>query len=166
MDFLIWLEHGNLATWVRESTSIWGYPTILFMHTVGMAALAGTAIAIDLRILGFAPDIPLEPMNKFFPLMWLGFWINLLSGTILLMSDATTKLTSPIFGIKMLFVAGGVLMLHLVRKRVIRRRAIDELALPFFAKVMAAASLLCWLGAITAGRLMAYLGPVSGLPTS
>lgn len=166
MNFLSLVEHTAFATWVRESTSIWGYPTILFLHTVGMAALAGTSIAIDLRLLGAAEDLPLEPIVKFFPLMWLGFWINLTSGTILLMADATTKFTSPVFGIKMLFVAGGVATLHLLRKRVFRRRAIDELALPFFAKVMAVASLLCWLGAITAGRLMAYIGPTSGLPTS
>jgi hypothetical protein len=165
MDFLVWVEHGTFASWVRESTTVWGYPTILFLHTVGMSALAGLAIAVDLRLLGVAQQLPLEPMNKYFPLMWLGFWINLLSGTALLMADATTKLTSPVFGVKMAFVAGGLIMLQLLRKRVFLRPAIDQLPLPFFAKMMGATSLLCWLGAITAGRLMAYLGPVSGLPS-
>jgi hypothetical protein len=165
MEFLSWVEHGTFATWVRESTTVWGYPTILFLHTVGMGALAGTAIAVDLRLLGAAPTLPLKPIDRFFPLMWIGFWINLLSGTVLLMADATTKFTSPVFGIKMAFVAGGVLLLHLLRKRVFRRPAIDQAPLPRYAKIMAAASLICWLGAITAGRLMAYLGPVSGLPT-
>ena len=32
------------------------------------------------------------------------------------------------------------------------------------AKLWAWASLICWFGAITAGRLLAYLGPVSGVP--
>jgi hypothetical protein len=35
--------------------------------------------------------------------------------------------------------------------------------LPGNAKRLAWLSLVCWLGAITAGRLLAYLGPVSGL---
>jgi hypothetical protein len=32
------------------------------------------------------------------------------------------------------------------------------------AKGLAWASLICWFGAITAGRLLAYVGPVSGPP--
>jgi hypothetical protein len=39
----------------------------------------------------------------------------------------------------------------------------DIIPLPRRTKVLAASSLVCWLGAITAGRLLAYVGPVSGL---
>ena len=80
MDFLLRLEQSGLATWIRESPSIWAYPTVLFLHTMGIGFLAGASAAIDLRILGFAPKIPLSSMEKFFPVMYFGFWINAISG--------------------------------------------------------------------------------------
>lgn len=52
MDFLLRLEQSGFATWVREGGTIWSYPFILFMHTLGLATLAGVNGGIDLRILG------------------------------------------------------------------------------------------------------------------
>ena len=40
---------------------------------------------------------------------------------------------------------------------------VNAVAFSSDGKILAAVSLSLWLGAITAGRLMAYLGPVSGL---
>ena len=160
----IWLEQTTFGTWVREGSSFWGYPTILFLHTVGMACVAGFAAIVDLRVLGVASDIPLSPIDRFFPIMWAGFWVNALSGTALYIADATTKFTNPAFAVKMTFVALGVVTVHLLRTRVIRHPAADTGPQPPGAKLLAATSLICWLGAITAGRLMAYVGPVSGLP--
>jgi hypothetical protein len=40
---------------------------------------------------------------------------------------------------------------------------IDNKPLPSNAKVLAVVSIAFWIAATTAGRLMAYLGPVSGL---
>jgi hypothetical protein len=56
-----------------------------------------------------------------------------------------------------------VWLLALMRKRVFHDPELDHKVLPSSAKVLAWASLVCWLGAITAGRLLAYLGPVAGL---
>jgi hypothetical protein len=41
---------------------------------------------------------------------------------------------------------------------------LDKGPLPASVKGLAWLSLVCWVGAITAGRLLAYLGPVSGVP--
>jgi len=163
MEFLASLEGSALATWIRESSSIWAYPTVLFLHTIGMATLVGVNAGIDLRILGFAPELPLAPMIRFFPVMWAAFAINALSGTALLIADATTKLTNPVFYVKIVFIALALINLWLVRTRVVRDPLIDKSPVSTNAKILAVTSLIFWLGAITAGRLMAYLGPVSGL---
>src|SRR5205809_423377 len=105
MDFLVWLESTGPASWVRESSSLWAYPTVLFLHTLGMAIVAGLSTAIDLRILGLAPGVPVSPLEKLFPLIWIGFWINAFSGTLLLMADATTKFLNPVFYVKLTFIA-------------------------------------------------------------
>src|SRR5262249_57366534 len=101
MQFLASLENSAFGTWVRGPGSLWAYPTILFMHTVGLGFLVGLNVAIDLRILGVAPQLPLAPFERFYRIMWTAFWINTLSGSALLIADATTKLTNGVFYIKM-----------------------------------------------------------------
>jgi hypothetical protein len=163
MDFLLWLEQTGFATWVRESGSLWSYATILFLHTLGLATLAGISASIDLRILGFATQIPLAPLRRFYPLLWVAFGITAASGTALLVADATTRLTSPVFYIKMLFVGLAVANMQVIKTHVLGAPGVDERALPASARMLAVASILLWIAATTAGRLMAYLGPVGGL---
>jgi hypothetical protein len=102
-------------------------------------------------------------MEKFYPVMWWGFWINFVSGVVLLIADATTKLTNWDFYVKLVFIAIAVIVLMMIRKRVFKDPSIKhETFVPAHAKTLAVALLVCWTGAITAGRLMAYLGPVAG----
>jgi len=164
MPFLHWLEGLSLSIWIREGGSIWGYPTILFLHTVGLGFLAGLSVAMDMRILGVASRLPLTPFARFFRLMWAGFWVNAISGVLLLMADATTKAINPVFYIKMGFTVVAVIVLIVLRRRFFIDPMLDQKPVSGRGKAMAAISLVCWAGAITAGRLMAYIGPVAGLP--
>ena len=90
-------------------------------------------------------------------------WLNLVTGTVLLVADATTKLTNWDFGVKMLFVVLGTFLIYKIRKVVFGDPELDHKPVSSQAKTLAMASLACWFLAITAGRLLAYLGPVSGL---
>jgi hypothetical protein len=164
MQFLMALEELRFSTWVRESGSIWAFPTFLFLHTLGMSIVAGGSAAIALVLLGVWPKAPIKPLERLFPLIWWGFGLNAITGTVLLIADATTKLTNWDFGVKMGFVFLGVWMIYIIRKRVFEDPQLDKTPLPGSAKRLAWASLICWFGAITAGRLLAYLGPVSGVP--
>ena len=163
MDFLTYLESTHFSIWVRESGSLLAFPGILLVHTYGMALVVGIIAAIDLRILGFAPALALAPIGKFLPMLWVAFWINAVTGAILLVGDATTKMTNPDFGVKMGFILLAVINQRIIEKRVMRDPQLDKGPLPVNAKMLAVTSLVCWLGAITAGRLLAYVGPVSGL---
>jgi hypothetical protein len=163
MDFLRLIEQSSFSQWVTGSSSVLAFPTILLFHTIGMGVVVGISAGIDLRILGLAPALPLAPMERFFPLLWVGFWVNAVTGVILLAADATTKATNPDFYVKMAFIALAVINLRMLRNRVFRDPFIDKKPLTSDAKVLAVTSIIFWLGAITAGRLMAYVGPVSGL---
>ena len=143
--FLAWIETSALSTWVREDPSIFVFPAIVTLHTLGMGFLAGTSAAIDLRILGVAKRIPLAPMQKFFPVMWLALVVNVTTGVLLLIGYPTKALTNPDFYLKLALIAGGVWLVGKIRDR------LDQ-----FPKGLAIASLICWGGAITAGRLLAY----------
>jgi len=160
MEFLSKIEQLPFSMWVLQTP----YSTILFLHSIGMALVAGFSAVIDLRLLGFSPKIPIKPMEKLFPWMWWGFALNLVTGSSLLMADATTKGTNPDFWVKMVFVFTGIVILRVIQKKVFGNPQLDVAPLSGTAKGLAWVSLICWLGAITAGRLLAYVGPVSGLP--
>jgi len=160
MEFLSKIEQLPYSMWVLQTP----YSTILFLHSIGMALVAGFSAVIDLRLLGFSPSIPIKPMERLFPWMWWGFALNLFTGTSLLMADATTKGTNPDFWVKMVCVFAGIVVLKLIRKKVFGDPQIDQGPVSGTAKGLAWLSLVCWIGAITAGRLLAYVGPVSGLP--
>lgn len=163
MSFLIWLEETAIATWVREGGSLLGYPTILFLHTLTLATVAGLNAGISLRLLGFADKLPLASLTRFFPVIWWVFAVTAASGLALLVADATTKMMSPVFYIKMVFVGLALYTLHLMKTRVFRAPYLEGARLPSNAWLLAIASIVLWIAATTAGRLMAYLGPVSGL---
>ena len=163
MDFIFRLQHTAVMDWFRESGSLTGYPAVLFLHTIGLGTVAGMSAVINLRLLGVAPRIPLAPLSQFFGIIWAGFWVSAFSGTILLIADAEQKLRSPVFWVKMVFIALALINLRLLRKRVFADPQLDAQPLSSQAKVLAVTSLIFWVAATTAGRLMAYIGPVAGL---
>lgn len=163
MNVLQSLEQSGLMVWVRESGSLLGYPTILFMHTLGLATVAGVSAGLALRLLGFAPGVPLSSMTKFFTLLWVAVVVTVVAGTLLLAADATTKLASPVFYIKLLFIIAALITMVLMRRRVFADPLADTRPLPASARVLSVTALIFWIGATIAGRLMAYIGPVTGL---
>jgi hypothetical protein len=150
------LENLGISTWVRESPSKLAYPTVLWLHVMGMGVVAGISAIISLRLLGVSPKTPLQPLERLYPLMWVGFWVNAATGTALLLASASKRLVDPMFYVKMIFIFAGVAVLQLTRKKVFRSLGPDD-TLPENAKALAWASLFCWLGAVTAGRLLAYI---------
>jgi hypothetical protein len=161
-EFLAWLESTEFSTWIRESGSLWSYPIVLTLHTIGLGILVGFNWAVDLRLLGVSPKIQPSSLTRFFPLMWFGFWVNLASGVLLLIADATTKGGSWVFWLKMFFVVFGMIILRRIQVSVFGSPDLDK-GIPPGAKKLAAASLACWAGAIFIGRMTAYWGPQVGL---
>jgi hypothetical protein len=155
-DFLSAIEQSGFSTWVRESGSMWSYPTILFFHTVGLGFLVGPSLVVAVRLLGVPADLPVGPLDPFFRFIWMGFWINVVSGLVLLASEATTKLINPTFYAKMACVAVAMVAVTKMRHIVREQAGAAGRTLPATAKLLAWLSLASWAGAITAGRLMAY----------
>ena len=159
MDLLVRLSNTDSVVWMRESESIWAYPTILFLHTLGLGILVGFTTTIDFRVLGFSRRLPLGPLHRLFRYVWIGFWINAVSGTLLLMM-APAKLYNLAFIIKMTCITLGVADMLWLKRRVFRPgpTAQETLEASAAGRWLAIASLALWAGAITAGRLTAYVG--------
>ena len=155
-SFLVWLESTCLSTWIREEPYVYAFPAILSLHTIGMGLVAGMNTALGLRILGVAPRVPLMEMERFFPVMWLGFWLNAVSGVFLLIGYPTKAVTNPVFYTKLTFIAIALVVFRSIRGHVFRSPSPDAQALSRKGRLLAGASLACWAGAIAAGRLLAY----------
>lgn len=150
------LEMSSLSSWVAES--LYGYPTVLGLHALGLAIVVGLLIFVDLRLLNVIGDIRLSALLGPMKLAWVGFAINGLSGFALFSSQATFIIYSPPFLIKIGLVFLGAIIAFYIQRQVTKNVDNWEAgSLPASIKAAAAVSLLCWMGAIIAGRLIAYL---------
>src|SRR5215471_17966039 len=156
MGFFEWLDDTPLSHFVAET--LWAYPTLETMHTIGMALLIGSLGLIDLRVLGFKPELPLLETQRLLPLAWLGFTLNAFSGTLLFISDSVMFYSSYTFRIKIALIILGGINAALLGHKVFQTSASGAASLPptVGAKWIAGTSLVFWFGAIIAGRLVAY----------
>jgi hypothetical protein len=156
MNFLVWVENLGLSTWIREGRSLLAFPTLLFLHTLGMSFVAGGSSLIAMGILGLWPQSSLKSLEKIYPAIWVGFWVNAVTGVLILLAWATKELTNPDFYIKMTFVFAGLALLRVMRTRVFGDPTLETAPVAPMAKILAWATLACWFGAIVSGRLLGY----------
>ena len=146
-----WLESTAFTIWMVESPSLFAFPAILAVHTIGLGLLAGLNVAFDLRLLGVARVVPPLAFTRFLPVMWVGLWANVITGVLLVLAYPTKALTNPVFYLKLALIATALLVL---RAQLRRTRAGD--ADTTTTRRLAVVSLVLWASAITAGRLLAY----------
>jgi hypothetical protein len=157
MDFITWVQHTGVHQWLGETPYWFPYPFIIALHAMGMGVIVGMNVALDLRILGAAPSMPLAPMESFFPVMWFGFWVNAITGVGLMITHPELLL-NWVMWVKLTCIVLAVVSLRLLRKQVFRDPNLDKGSLPMRVQLLAGASILFWAGAITAGRMTAYIG--------
>ena len=150
-----WIEATPFSIWLRESPSLWVFPFILILHTVGLAFFVGANVAWDVRVVGFSPAIPLDALRRYFLVMWAGFWVNAISGVLLLIAYPTKALTNPLFYAKLGLIGFGIVLARRIRREV-RGAGQKNADAPPLARMLAAVSLACWIAVIFAGRLLAY----------
>jgi hypothetical protein len=153
VSLLLWLEQSAVGVWVREAT--WGFPSILFLHTLGLGAVAGFSVAVNLWTLAFGARHPSAPLNPFFAVAWGGFGVSLASGLLLLAAYPAKALTDPVFYLKLALVAGALVQLEWLRRRHFAHASAPSQP-GVLARVTAVAAIAAWAGAVLTGRLLAY----------
>jgi hypothetical protein len=157
MDFLVWLEGTFIANAIR--TIPWLYPMFETGHYIGLSLLVGGIMLIDLRVLGFARALPLKSMIGLLPFVWVGFAINVFTGSMLFIYGATNFGPNRAFQVKMAFLVLAGLN-ALAFDLAVRRSGSSWVAAdrpPAFVKGVATLSLFFWVCVVTTGRWMAYL---------
>ncbi len=159
-DFLAWLEGSALGHAVRSS-GVWAYGILNLGHILGVATLFGSILVLDLRLLGVWRGIPLGALARpTVPLAAVGFVLAALTGMSMLATNATEYASNPFVLIKFPAIALGLANVAVLRRSMAwqaRNDGGDEL--PGARGRLAVAgglSLVCWLTAVTAGRMIAY----------
>jgi hypothetical protein len=169
LSFFIWLEGTPVSVWIRESPSLLGFPFILYLHTLGLAMIAGLSSAVALSLLLLRTPPRAATWHGLFRLIWIGLGINVLSGLALLAAYPAKALTNPVFYVKMLAIAVAVFVVQWLERELSALRAValapSGAALPATGnspgptssqRRAAVALLVLWLIATFAGRLLAY----------
>jgi hypothetical protein len=150
------IEESGLSTWIRDSPSIFAFWFILSLHAIGMGLLVGASAIIDLRILGVAKDLPLSPLKGLYRIIWIGFAIQVVSGTLLLIAYPTKALTNPDFYLKLTLVALAVVVMQKLKTKVFEDASLSDSTMMMKGRALAMWSLLLWFGVVTSGRMLAY----------
>jgi len=149
-----WSENSAFFTWLRESSSVWAYPWVFFIHTLGLVFTAGASVLVDARLIGAARRLPVAPLARYFAAIWIGIVLTVLSGVVMLAADIQTKLQNRLFAPKMLFVIAAIALTAALRPRIASTR--PEAFVSPLVRGLAAASLICWLAAIALGKFAQY----------
>ena len=146
---LVWIENTSLALWV--GTSLWAYPVLLSAHITGLAVIVGIIAMRDFHLLGFINGVTEANFLELKNLAYCGFLINGISGILLFSSQASYLSTNLPFLAKLFFIGSGMFLASKIYKKIEKNTG------RISTKILAILSLFSWFGAITAGRLIAYI---------
>jgi hypothetical protein len=155
MALLASFEGNPLSVWVRESPSLLAFPFILFLHTLGLAMLAGVNVGLAVWLLA-RRTVPSFDLAGVYRVMWLGFGINALSGLVLLAAYPAKALTNWVFFVKLALVALALWTLQQTKDEIAVAVGSAAREVGSRARRLALLSLIFWAGTILTGRLLAY----------
>ncbi len=158
-DFLVWAEGTALGHFMRESGP-WTYAAVNTSHILGVAALFGAILVLDLRLLGVGRRVPLAALaSATIPVAVVGFVIAAATGSALLATKATAYVGNPFLLIKFPAIVLGLINAGVLSLTPAwRARATRELSGGEQRQlaVMGGISFVSWLTAVSAGRMIGY----------
>ena len=123
-----------------------------------MGILVGVSYVFDLRLLGIGRNVPLSSYRWVFPTLAAGLTVNIVTGILLFIKDPTHWGTAFPFYVKMGLVIASAATVFPMRSLVLGSGA-EQREVSSNMRLLAIVSILAWSGAITAGRLLAYVVP-------
>src|SRR5258705_12548622 len=109
-SYLEWLQDLPLSMWIAGSESLLSFPLVLFLHSVGMGMSAGSAFIVAMRLVGVGRPLPVSSLRVFFKIFWGGFFLNLVTGSILFAAHATTTWYIAMYYAKLVLIAAGIVL--------------------------------------------------------
>ncbi|HTS81718.1 MAG TPA: DUF6644 family protein [Myxococcaceae bacterium] len=155
--FCSWLELTAPSRMLQRIE--WIVPAVQTVHILGIAAVMGATLFLNLRLLGLTGrDVPVSRVSaRFVPVVWTALVILLLTGLVMIAAEPARSLLNPVFQLKMLLLLGAV-TLTLLTARAIRGTPEGWAATRarWFAPASAIVSSALWVAILCAGRWIAY----------
>ncbi len=156
--FCEWLASTPGSIALHESRYM--FLIVLTVHVLTLAVFVGTALMIDLRLLGATMKrVPAsEVVGRLLPWSAAGLLVMVASGALLFYSAPLVRYDNLFFRFKMVVLVLAALNAWIFHVTVFRRVAewdLDAIP-PRAARLMGGLSLVSWAVIITAGRMMAY----------
>jgi hypothetical protein len=153
------MESSALGQLMRDAGP-WNYAVVNLTHVLGIATLFGSILLLDLRLLGLWRRVPMAALaSAAVPVATTGAAIALVTGPLLLATNATEYIGNPFLLVKFPAIAIGLINV-LAFKRSAAWKALGARELSAAERrqlrVMGGISLASWLTAVTAGRMIAY----------
>ena len=139
------------AGWPELAAHPWAYPALEVVHLVGVALLLGNLVLLELRVWGLAPTLPIAPLARLaLGLVLTGAALSIGSGLVMFGTRPAELLANGPFVWKL-----GLLMLAATNAAMFHARGGLQRQ-DGVARLQTALSLGTWVGAIIAGRWIAY----------
>jgi hypothetical protein len=137
----------------------WVWPICEVFHFVGLCLLFGVMLIVNLRMVGFITGVPLADVNRLLPWAMAGLGINIITGMLFFLAAPEQYTQNNAFTWKMgLVLLGGLSLLYPTMFDQERASTSDMLHAAITRKLIAACSLVIWIGVIFFGRFLPYLG--------
>jgi hypothetical protein len=132
-------------------------PIVQTVHLLAIAAIMGSIVILDLRVLGLAVhgQPPHDLARRVLLWTWWAIPVLALSGIVFVLARPRRYFTNPIFGIKFALLAVALILTFILSRMMARLDSAADRA-GGWARVVAAVSLLTWLSVAMAGRWIAY----------
>jgi len=145
----------SLAPITALRFSRWAYAMVNAGHVLAIALVVGGAIPLSLRLFGLWPSVPRAALVRVLSLTaGIGLGLALMSGSLLFATRAPEYVANPAFQIKMALILTGASSAVLAHVR--HGWALDG-ASHRAARGIAVVSVICWIGALVSGRLIAFM---------
>ena len=150
--FLLALEQSQLAMDLRVAR--WGYAAINAAHIFGIAVLVGGILPLDFRLIGFWPNVDRRSLARVLvPFAVCGLVIAMVTGLILFSVRAREYADLSILWTKLTLVAVGATSAILAH---VRYGLWLDRSGPSNLPHVGLISIICWMGALACGRLIAF----------
>ena len=158
LGFLQWVADTEWSVALHES--LWAYPLIESTHVLTLGLFVGTAIMLDLRLLGWSfSSIPVtEFTRRVLPWTRAGFYVMVVTGVLLFYAIPVRSYQNIFFRVKMVmlvFALFNIWYFHTHSERGIASWDTSPRP-PRAARIAGMASIVLWLAIVVAGRMIAY----------
>ena len=145
----------TVGNYVRDTP--WTWVTAETLHFVGLTLLLGVLALVNLRLLGFMPNLPSSVLMRLLPWGMFGYAVNAMTGMLFFAAAPQQYYDNPAFFWKLVFLClGGANVVYFTFDT--GWQVETGRAAPNLSKFLAVSALFLWAGVMYWGSMLPFIG--------